>query len=165
VRALPTPGHIGHHLAYLNEGDGTVFTGDALGIVLAPAAPTHTPTPPPAVDLAQWRRTLVALRGLGAERAAVAHFGLHPDVAARTHQLQDALDRLEARVRKALAAHDGGSRAEQDARAFHEEAQAALARVAPADWAERVFAVFRPDNDWRGVQRWVETSARNEGER
>jgi glyoxylase-like metal-dependent hydrolase (beta-lactamase superfamily II) len=163
LRALPTPGHIAHHLAYLDEGDGTVFAGDALGIVLHADAPSHTPTPPPAVDLDAWRATLAALRGLGAERAAIAHFGVHRDVAARTHRLQEALDRLEARVRKALAA----GREEQDARAFEEEARDALGAAAGREWADRVFDVFRPENDWRGVRRWVETTSGSgkEGER
>jgi glyoxylase-like metal-dependent hydrolase (beta-lactamase superfamily II) len=161
VRVVPTPGHIGHHLAYLHEHEGMVFTGDALGIVLTPAAPTHPPTPPPAVDLDAWRQTLVELRGLGAERAGVAHFGLHTDVEARTHQLAEALDRLESRVRQALET----GREAQDARAFHEESLEALAEVAPKEWVERYYEVFRAENDWKGVQRWVETtSAQGEGD-
>ncbi len=161
VRAFPTPGHIAHHLAYLHEGDGTVFTGDALGIVLAPAAATHAPTPPPAVDLDAWRQTLVALRAIGAERAGVAHFGLHPDVEVRTQRLQEELDRLEARVRQALAQ----GQAEQDAMAYDEESRAALAEVRPRAWVDRYYDVFRAYNDWKGVERWVASKARAEPER
>ena len=153
VRPFPTPGHVDHHLAYLHEGVGTLFTGDALGIVLAPAAPTYAPTPPPAIDLAAWRSTLTEMRSLGAERAAIAHFGLHDDVAARTYLLEEALDRLEARVREALRA----DRTEEDARAFDQETRASLARVRPCAWVDRYFEVFSPANDWRGMERFVRT--------
>ncbi|RMH19083.1 MAG: MBL fold metallo-hydrolase, partial [Gemmatimonadetes bacterium] len=50
LRVVPSPGHIAHHLAYLREADGTLFAGDALGIILAEGAPAHPPTPPPGVD-------------------------------------------------------------------------------------------------------------------
>ena len=46
LRPIPTPGHIASHLAYLDERDGTLFSGDSMGITLA-GGPQHTPTPPP----------------------------------------------------------------------------------------------------------------------
>ena len=35
------PGHIGHHVSYLAENDGILLAGDAMGVILAPGAPTH----------------------------------------------------------------------------------------------------------------------------
>jgi glyoxylase-like metal-dependent hydrolase (beta-lactamase superfamily II) len=161
LRAVPTPGHIGHHLAYLDEGDGTVFTGDALGVVLSASAPTHPPTPPPAVDLTAWRRSLLELRALRAERAAVAHFGIHGDVEARAIELQECLDGLESRVRKALAL----GRADQDVVDYDLEARATLEGIRPAGWVERYFEVFKASTDWEGVRRWIETSERSDAGR
>ncbi len=88
LRALPTPGHIGHHLAYLDEVDGVLVAGDALGIILSPESPTHPPTPPPAVDLAAWEDTLDSLERVSPERAVVSHFGMHADVASRVEGLR-----------------------------------------------------------------------------
>ena len=138
-------------MAYLLEGDGTLLTGDALGIVLGEGAFTHPPTPPPAVDLDAWWATLTVLRAIGAEQAALAHFGLHQDVEVRIGLIEHALRHLEARVRQALRQ----GRAEEDARAFDEEVRAKLAEVLPRERADRYFDVFSAANDWRGVERYV----------
>ena len=101
LRAISTPGHISHHLAYLDERDGTLFSGDSMGIALA-GGPQHPPTPPPAVNLPDWRRTLVEIGKIGPERFGATHFGFHEDVEVRRAQLQERLDALEARVRAAI---------------------------------------------------------------
>ena len=147
--ALPTPGHIGHHLAYLDEEDGTLFAGDALGIVLAPGAPTHPPTPPPAVDVEAWLRTLEEIAAVGPERAAVTHFGVHGDPAERAAALADALEALEARVEAAL--EEPGA-----AEAFGREVVERLGEHLPGDRAERYFGTFSAEKDWAGMRRYVE---------
>jgi glyoxylase-like metal-dependent hydrolase (beta-lactamase superfamily II) len=157
MRALPTPGHIGHHLAYLDEADGTLFAGDSVGIILAPDAPTHPPTPPPAVDLAAWQRTLEMLAGVAPERAAPTHFGVRGGVAERLGQLEERLRALETRVRAALEAGDD---ADPDAyeRAVREEQSVHL----PREHVDRYFDVFPAATDWAGVRRYLEKAQRKE---
>ncbi|MYF61777.1 MAG: MBL fold metallo-hydrolase [Gammaproteobacteria bacterium] len=41
LRPISTPGHIGHHLAWLHDRDGVLLCGDALGVILDRRAPAH----------------------------------------------------------------------------------------------------------------------------
>jgi glyoxylase-like metal-dependent hydrolase (beta-lactamase superfamily II) len=151
LRPLPTPGHIAHHLAYLDERDGTLLSGDAMGIVLSDEAPSHPPTPPPAVDLRAWARTLDEIVAVGPERFGATHFGLHGDVSGRARQLGKRLAVLEARVRKALASGDGDDRERYD-REVREEMAPFLGR----DEVERYFDMFTAATDWAGVAFYLE---------
>lgn len=150
LRPLSTPGHISHHLAYLDESDGTLFSGDSMGITLA-GGPQHTPTPPPAVNLPDWRRTLQEIGEIGPERFGATHFGLHGDVEARRVQLQERLDALEARVRRAI---DDESE-EEDAAAFEREVREELAPFMGEDRVNRYFDMFPAATDWAGVMFYV----------
>ena len=82
LRPVPTPGHIAHHVAYVDERDGTLYAGDAMGVVLS-GAPPIPPTPPPAVDLRAWARTLEEIRSIAPERFGATHFGFRTDVCGR----------------------------------------------------------------------------------
>jgi glyoxylase-like metal-dependent hydrolase (beta-lactamase superfamily II) len=160
LRALPTPGHIGHHVAYLDESDGTLFAGDSVGIILAPDAPTHPPTPPPAIDLAAWQGTLALIRGVAPERVAPTHFGVHGRVEERLGQLAERLGALESRVRAALESGDEG-----DAEAFEQEVREAQAAHLSRERVDGYFDVFPAATDWAGVRRYIEKAAgrREEG--
>lgn len=155
-RPVPTPGHIAHHLAYLDERDGTLFAGDAMGIVLSAEAPSHPPTPPPAVDLEAWRETLEEVRAIGPERFAATHFGLHEDVPARVEALGEALDGLKKRVADALARGD-----EEDAGRYGEEVARRMAPFLGSDRAERYFGTFSAAMDWEGVRFYLQRRARS----
>lgn len=145
LRPLATPGHISHHLAYLDERDGTLVAGDAMGIVHQ-GGPTHTPTPPPAVDLRAWAGTLAEIRAVGPERFAATHFGIYGDVEGRALQLQERLDALEARVRRALDEGD-----ESDAEAFEREVREELAPYMGEERVNLYFDIYPAAIDWAGV--------------
>lgn len=146
LRPVHTPGHIAHHVAYLDERDGTLFSGDSLGIVLG-GGPTHPATPPPAVDLRAWERTLSEIGEIEPERAAVTHFGIHEDVETRRAQFEARLAALEARVRAALEAGDE----ETDAARFEEEVREELAPFMGREQVDRYFDMFSAATDWAGV--------------
>jgi glyoxylase-like metal-dependent hydrolase (beta-lactamase superfamily II) len=152
LRAIPTPGHIDHHLAYLDETAGILAAGDALGILLDPESPVHPPTPPPAVDLDAWLRTLGEIEAVGPERAAVAHFGLHAEPLRRTGELRDTLVALALRVREALVRGD----ADADAERFEAEVRETQARAVPRERVDRYFGTFAAATDYAGMRRWVE---------
>ncbi len=153
IQPLPTPGHIRHHLAWLDERDGTLYAGDAMGIVLAPDAPTVAPTPPPGVDLVAWRDTLVQIQGIGAERFGAAHFGFHGNVGARCRLLQERLDALEARVSIAMRRSDA-----EDPERYEQEAKDELEPYVGRDRLERYFETFSLTTDWAGVELYLKRS-------
>ncbi len=150
LRPIPTPGHISHHLAYLDERSGTLLSGDAMGIVLGDGAPTHPPTPPPAVDLRAWERTLDAILAIGPERFGATHFGLHHDVPGRVAQLRGALADLERRVRDAVAAGNM-----EDAGRYDAETRARLTGAWTRKEIDRYFDMFPASTDWAGVEFYV----------
>ena len=153
LRPIPTPGHISHHLAYLDESDGTLFSGDSMGIVLS-GGPSHPPTPPPAVDLRAWSRTLEEIGHVGPERFGATHFGLHDDVEGRRLQLAQRLAELEARVRAALDEGD-----EDDAARFDDEVRAELGPYMGEDRVDRYFDMFSAATDWEGVAFYLRRNA------
>ena len=158
LRPLSTPGHIGHHVAYLDESEGTLFAGDSMGIILAPNAPTHPPTPPPAVDLVAWQRTLETIGGVRPTRVAPTHFGVHGNVEDRRQQLSERLAKLEARVRAALRRGK-----ENDPLDYEEEVREEISAHRPRELVDRYFDVFPAATDWAGVRRYIEKSEQKRG--
>ena len=151
IRPLATPGHIAHHLSWEAERVGLLFAGDSLGILLHPDAPTHPATPPPAVDLRAWRRTLVeTLAPVEVDGFVVTHFGLHRELHSRRLELLQALERLAQRVHAAMS--EGPEAEEADALAFQEESVAAVESFLPEGRARRYFTNFSAIKDWEGMR-------------
>jgi glyoxylase-like metal-dependent hydrolase (beta-lactamase superfamily II) len=146
MRPISTPGHIAHHVAWLDESDGTLMAGDSLGIILGAGAPTHPATPPPAVDLEAWPHTLDEILAIAPERVGVTHFGLHADAADRVEQMRDRLRELTMRVMAAVERGD-----EDDAARYNDEVRHHLSQHADADRVERYFDCFGAESDWAGV--------------
>ena len=146
IRPVPTPGHIAHHVAWLDESDGTLMAGDSLGIILGDGAPTYPATPPPSVDLAVWPETLDRIAGIGPERVGVTHFGLHEDVGDRVQQMRDGLLERTLRVQAALERGD-----DDDAAAFAAETLERLGPSAGQEHVDRYFECFSAKADWEGV--------------
>jgi glyoxylase-like metal-dependent hydrolase (beta-lactamase superfamily II) len=151
LRPIPTPGHIAHHLAYLDERDGTLLSGDAMGIVLADDAPSHPPTPPPSVDLRAWERTLDEIAAIGPERFGATHFGLRGEVPDRVRQMKERLARVETRVRAAMGRGDDG-----EAVRYDREVREELAPFLGKDEVDRYFDMFSAATDWAGVKFYLE---------
>ncbi len=75
LRALATPGHASHHHAFLDTESGFVFAGDVAGIRIGGQPFVFPPTPPPDLDLGQWRRSIERLRALRPTLLCLGHFG------------------------------------------------------------------------------------------
>lgn len=150
IRPVPTPGHIGHHLAWEAERHGVLFAGDSLGIVLHRDAPTHPATPPPSLDVGAWRRTLVeALGPIEVDAFGATHFGLHRELHERRLALLERLDALARRVGRAMESGEDAERA--DAERFREESIRAQSGPIPRERVEHYFRTFDPAVDWRGM--------------
>jgi glyoxylase-like metal-dependent hydrolase (beta-lactamase superfamily II) len=75
LRAIWTPGHAPHHLSYLVEEGGSLFTGDAVGISYS-ATPFLIPTtPPPSFNMERAIESLERLRKLPVTNLFQPHFG------------------------------------------------------------------------------------------
>jgi len=149
LRVLPTPGHIAHHLSYLDERDGTLFAGDAMGIALA-GGPQHPPTPPPAVDLPAWLATLEVVGTIGPERFGATHFGFYEDVETRRVQLSQRLGALADRVRVALKTGDI-----DDANRFDAQVREELAPYMGKERVNQYFDMFPASMDWAGMAFYI----------
>jgi glyoxylase-like metal-dependent hydrolase (beta-lactamase superfamily II) len=151
LRPFATPGHINHHTSWLDEREGTFFGGDALGIILAEDAPTHPPTPPPAIDLAAWAQSLASLQDVRPARLAVTHFGVHDGFEQRRLSFAERVRELDARVREAVSS----GKPDQGA-PYEEEVREQLSRYLPREHVDAYFDVFPAAMDWAGARRYAE---------
>jgi glyoxylase-like metal-dependent hydrolase (beta-lactamase superfamily II) len=143
-RVAYTPGHASHHVAYLHEDSGTVFSGDVGGVRIAPNGPVLAPTPPPDIDLPAWRLSLETIEAWRPTALAPTHFGRYEDVPGHLAQLRERLAEWER-----LAA--GGEEAEF-ARVLGERM-----RVEGDPDAARAYQQAMPaDQSYAGMRRYLE---------
>jgi len=150
LQSVSTPGHIVHHLSYLSEDDGTLYSGDSMGIILGEGAPGHPPPPPPSLDVEAWLQTLERLGDYDPERIAVTHFGVHGDFHERREALAEDLIALRDRVARAMEAGD-----EDDARRYHEEVVERLASYRGEGEIAAYFETFPAESDWAGMRLYL----------
>jgi glyoxylase-like metal-dependent hydrolase (beta-lactamase superfamily II) len=74
-RVAHTPGHASHHVCFLHEATGEAYVGDMAGVRILPSTYTVPPTPPPEIDLEQWRRSLDTIENWRPEALRLTHFG------------------------------------------------------------------------------------------
>jgi glyoxylase-like metal-dependent hydrolase (beta-lactamase superfamily II) len=98
LEAWPTPGHASHHVSYLSE-DGTCYSGDVTGVVIAPSALIAPVCPPPDVDLEAWDRSLDSIAGRKPERLCLPHFGVVEEPAGHIERTRHRLRAWAERVR------------------------------------------------------------------
>ena len=109
LRAIFTPGHASHHVAYWDEAAGGVFTGDVGGVRMPGTGYNCPPTPPPDLDFAAWSASIARLKALAARRLYLTHFGPFDDVTAHLDQLAPNLDEFRGLAEAALT--DGADQA------------------------------------------------------
>lgn len=76
VKAIHTPGHASHHIAYLVEPDNILIAGDALGNIFEGRV---YPVSVPPFDLVEYLRSLSKLARRKYNAISVAHFGYVKD--------------------------------------------------------------------------------------
>jgi glyoxylase-like metal-dependent hydrolase (beta-lactamase superfamily II) len=75
LEVLYTPGHASHHVSFIDDASGAVFTGDATGSHL-PWANCYRPSlPAPEVDLDQALASIDRIRDSGGTCLLTSHFG------------------------------------------------------------------------------------------
>ena len=130
LETFPTPGHAAHHVSYLHE-DGTLYSGDAAGVRIAPASFVLPPTPPPEIDLEAWARTIAELESRAPRRLALIHFGMFEDVERHLASLRTTMRSWAGRVEHGMDEATFVAAARADVEASDPEARAAYDRAAP----------------------------------
>jgi glyoxylase-like metal-dependent hydrolase (beta-lactamase superfamily II) len=92
LRALHTPGHASHHIAFVDPERRTAFTGDVAGVRLGASPYVRPPTPPPDIDIPAWHESAHRLRALGLRALDLTHFGRIPGAANHLDTLVRNLD-------------------------------------------------------------------------
>jgi glyoxylase-like metal-dependent hydrolase (beta-lactamase superfamily II) len=106
LRALYTPGHATHHIAYHDAERGEVFAGDVAGVRLEGINVVRPPTPPPDLLLEDWYASIERLLALQPRVLFLAHFGEVRDVREHLDVLRERLalwgDRMVQGLRRGL---------------------------------------------------------------
>lgn len=110
LRTIWTPGHAPHHLSYLLEGEGVLFSGDVVG-VRHPTFPVLVPTtPPPSFSFDKAIESLHRLTELPITRLCTPHFGTLDEARELLRQNVSALGdwktKLEAFISRGLSVEE-----------------------------------------------------------
>lgn len=157
LRVVWAPGHARHHMALLDEGEGVLFAGDAVGVQMG-GGQMYPTIPPPEYDVDAALATLDVLEGLGASRMYVSHFG----PAAEPGEALDIGRRAQAAMGQ--AAREAHRRSPGDLgalRAAVEEAWPSDAALATPDARVRWTAFNWLHNNMLGLQGMAEREARD----
>jgi glyoxylase-like metal-dependent hydrolase (beta-lactamase superfamily II) len=107
LQAIDTPGHAGHHHAYLDDDTGLMFCGDALGVRLPDTGAVRPATPPPEFDLERAIASIERIRSIAPTALWPTHFGRFPaSVDAACEEAIEALRSWSRWVEEARATTD-----------------------------------------------------------
>ncbi|MCX2743381.1 MBL fold metallo-hydrolase [Mangrovivirga sp. M17] len=93
-KALHTPGHASHHIAW--QVNDSIFTGDVGGVKIN-NGPVVAPCPPPDINVEAWDKSIEVLREADPERLFLTHFGEvsgKENVKSHLDQLQESLHEI-----------------------------------------------------------------------
>jgi len=133
LRALHTEGHANHHFVVHDPALGTVYTGDAFGVVY-PALQKHgrfalPSTSPTGFDADLARRSIARVLALGERVICPTHYGPYEDASVIAAQLVRFLDRAGAWVQQAA---EGDEDVTEMTRRLARAWEQAIAQEAPA---------------------------------
>ncbi|MCZ6520731.1 MAG: MBL fold metallo-hydrolase [Bacteroidetes bacterium] len=100
IKALHTPGHAIHHIAWQMED--TLFAGDSVGVKID-GGPVVPPCPPPDIDLGHWNESLDMIDKLDIQTLYLTHFGPVTEVSAHLQALKLQLDDWAGWVKERLS--------------------------------------------------------------
>ncbi len=90
IKALHTPGHAKHHIAW-QAGD-VVFTGDVAGVKIG-QGPVVPPCPPPDINLEDWKSSIDVLRKADPSALYLTHYNKVETVDQHLDDLEKVLDK------------------------------------------------------------------------
>jgi len=147
-----TPGHAIHHVAYFDRGSRVAFVGDVAGIRRGSGAYILPPTPPPDIELEDWRRSADRILAWDPDTLFLTHFGPYGGARPHFQQLFERLDSWSALVRKLL--RDESIDDQERERRFVETSLADIRRTIGEIEAEHYSRAGRLDYSWQGLARY-----------
>lgn len=152
-KALHTPGHSGHHMAYIHLETEYALVGDLVGQTIHGFDLRVVSTPPPEVDIDVWLESLDRLAGHDPvpSTLGLTHFGRVPDVLDSIEAAKNELRRL-AELARSGSAED-----------FMRDFEAKLEAV-PPDIAESLVGALPVDHNYAGLERYWTKKAAKEAE-
>jgi glyoxylase-like metal-dependent hydrolase (beta-lactamase superfamily II) len=141
------PGHASHHVAYLHEPTGTAFCGDVAGVRIQPTTLVYAPTPPPDIDVEQWKASTEMIEGWQPERLALTHFGeVTEDIPGHLATVRESLDEMADRAARFTLEE------------FVASQIAMLEEAVDLDTAKVFEQATPPDQMWQGLTRYLNRS-------
>jgi glyoxylase-like metal-dependent hydrolase (beta-lactamase superfamily II) len=96
-----TPGHAAHHVSYLDRSSGVAFVGDTAGVCID-GGYVLPPTPPPDINVEQWRDSLNTIEAWSPDTIFLTHFGAIGAVRPHLETLWQNLQEMARWVRHTL---------------------------------------------------------------
>lgn len=87
-RALHTPGHAVHHIAWV-VGD-SIISGDVAGVKIG-AGPVVPPCPPPDINIEDWERSIQIVLAEAPRQLLLTHYGAITDIESHLAKLKEEL--------------------------------------------------------------------------
>jgi glyoxylase-like metal-dependent hydrolase (beta-lactamase superfamily II) len=128
LTAWHTPGHARHHVAFLEDHNGDLYTGDVAGVQIPGAGYVLAPTPPPEFDPKSWADSIALMRSLQPLRLVPTHFGPVSKPGERLAALERSLARF---VEIAEGSHGAGEDQVRLTERLHAEIEERIADTAP----------------------------------
>ena len=151
VEIAKTPGHASHHVSYFLPQAGVAFVGDTAGLCRSSQRVVLPATPPPDIDLEQWRVSTQRILAWHPDVLFLTHFGPHRSPRVHFNDFWNRMDDWSRRVR-AQVQQPGDDSAK--ASAFNDEVLAELARATSRDEAQAYSKAGRFDFSWNGLARY-----------
>jgi glyoxylase-like metal-dependent hydrolase (beta-lactamase superfamily II) len=150
-KALHTPGHSGHHMAFLHLETEYALVGDLVGQMIHGFDLRVISTPPPEVDIEAWLASLdkLASHDPVPSTLGLTHFGRVPDVL-------DAIMDTKQELRRLAELARGG-----DEESFMRDFEEKLERV-PPDIAESITGALPVSFNFAGLERYWRKKAEAE---
>lgn len=152
LRVEYTPGHASHHVSFFDPSTRVAFVGDTAGIRRHGLGYIMPPTPPPDINLEQWRHSVNRILAWDPDTLFLTHFGPFHGARPHMHAMLENLDAWSQIVRRLLSndALDDG----QKRRAFVEEVVSDMKRKIGEQEAEQYGRAGRLDFSWQGLSRY-----------
>ena len=147
-----TPGHASHHVSYFDPSSRVAFVGDVAGIRRGSGTYVMPPTPPPDIDLEQWRESESRILAWDPDTLFLTHFGPFHGARIQFQELMDRLADWSGIVRRLL--NDSTLSDDDRQRLFVDEALRDLKRAVGEDESLQYNRSGRLDYSWQGLSRY-----------
>lgn len=158
VRAINSPGHAKHHLAFLDESSGLLFAGDALGVQLPGGGILRPATPPADFDFALAIDSMRRFAALRPDGIALTHYGLIPV------DPNDLLAEAETRLREWVGVAERAYALGEDIASALRASFAGQNETVPDEQRARIETLNGIHSNAAGLRRWIETRDRPKGD-